>query len=64
MLFLNSAALTEFVGQVQVPAHGFKSQSEVHGFKGVEKMELSYTVGGNVGRCSHYEKKNGGSSKN
>ena len=54
MLFLNSAALKEFVGQVQVPAHGFKSQFEVHGFKGVEKRELSYTVGGNVNRYCQY----------
>ena len=54
MLFLNSAALKEFVGQVQVPRHGFKSQFEVHGFKGVEKRELSYTVGGNVNRYCQY----------
>jgi hypothetical protein len=30
----------------------------------VGKKELSYTVGGNVNECSHYEKQYGGSSKN
>jgi len=30
----------------------------------VEKREPSYTVGGNVSRCSHYAKQYGGSSKN
>ena len=29
----------------------------------MEKRESSYTVGGNVNRCSHYEKQYGGSSK-
>ena len=32
--------------------------------EGVEKMEPSYTVGGNVNWCSHYGEQYEGSSKN
>ena len=33
-------------------------------FEGVEKMETSYTVGGNVSWCSHYGKQYGGQKIN
>ena len=33
-------------------------------WRGVEKRETSYTVGGNASWYSHYEKQNGGSSEN
>ena len=32
--------------------------------EGVEKREYSYTVGGKVNWCNHYEKQYGGSLKN
>ena len=32
--------------------------------EGVEKREPSYTIGGNVGWCSHYGEQYRGSSKN
>ena len=35
----------------------------IHDEEGVKKREPSYTVGGNVNRCSHYDKQYGGSIK-
>ena len=40
-----------------------KSLQTVNARQGVEKRELSYTVGGNVNWCNHYGKQYGSSSK-
>ena len=40
-----------------------KSLQIINTREGVEKKEPSYTVGGNVDRCSHYGEQYGGSLK-
>ena len=41
-----------------------KSLQITNAREGVEKMERSYTVGGNISWCNHYRKQYGGSSEN
>ena len=40
-----------------------KSLQIINAGVGVEKSKPSYTIGGNVNRCSHYEEEYGGSLK-
>ena len=41
-----------------------KSLQITNAREGVEKMERSYTVGGNISWCNNYRKQYGGSSEN
>ena len=41
-----------------------KNLQTINAGKSVEKRELSYTVGGNVNRCNHYEEQYGDIFKN
>ena len=41
-----------------------KSLQKINSREGVEKKELSYTLGWNVNWCSHYGEQHGGSLKN
>ena len=41
-----------------------KSLQKINSGEGVEKKELSYTLGGNVNWCSYYGEQHGGSLKN
>ena len=41
-----------------------KKSTNNKSWRGVEKREPSYTIGGNVNWCSHYGKQYGGSLKN
>ena len=44
--------------------HRDKSLQAINAGEGVEKRELSYTVGGNINWYIHYGEKYGGSLKN